>query len=241
MAEAAAHVVLYAGPTADGTLRRRLLHAGNVDLRPPARRGDFDRLVATQPPGVAVLCDGVFGSDPAVSHAELCGALGAGWRLWGVSSMGAIRAYELRDAGMYGHGWVHRQFFEHTDYTDDELCLLHLPVPPWTARTEPLVNLRYALHRQAAALGIGARAQRVLLRALQGLWFGDRTRARMLAVMQEQAGIDAETARSLLLWTRRHRVKALDLASLMHQQPWRQCPWQDRPSQQRRRLAAPRG
>ena len=57
-----------------------------------------------------IICDGVFESQPAVSHAELCRALDGGWAVWGVSSIGAIRAFEMRAEGMRGFGYVYKQF-----------------------------------------------------------------------------------------------------------------------------------
>jgi hypothetical protein len=218
-----AEVTLFAGPSAHG-LEAAVLQEGGVSLRPPAARGDIAQLVAAERPGVVVLCDGVFQSQPAVSHAELCQAIDAGWRLWGVSSLGAIRAHELRDEGMHGAGWVHGQFAQHDDFTDDELCLLHFPEPPWFPVSEALVNLRYALQRAGPALGIGSASSARLITALRGLWFGDRTPATMRELMAADADIPPGSADRLLCWLQRHRVKTLDLAHLMARRPWKRPP-----------------
>jgi hypothetical protein len=215
-----ARLVLFAGPTAHGLQRKALLRRGEL-LQPPVRRGDIARLVRrTKQPGVVVICDGVFGGEPAVSHNEICNALDAGWQVWGVSSIGAIRAWELRTEGMRGHGYVYEQFARFEDFTDDELCLLHFPEPPYFPVSEPLVNLRYALDMQGAALGITNRAAQRLIEALRELWFGDRTEARMHDLMTREAGIAAPAAQALLAWMRLHRVKTLDLLSLMTARPW---------------------
>jgi hypothetical protein len=211
--------LLFAGPSALGLPATAIADAG-LQLRPPVRRGDVERLVDSgAAPGVMVICDGVFQSTPAVSHAELCRALDAGWALWGVSSLGAIRAHELRAEGMRGFGYVHAQFGLHDDFTDDELCLLHFPEPPYFAVSEPLVNLRYAL--QHGGLGIDAAAAAALITALRRLWFGERTVQRMLQLAQHRAGLPAETARRLVAWMQANRIKTLDLAALLQQQPWR--------------------
>ena len=97
-----------------------------------------------------------------------------------MSSIGAIRAHEMRHEGMRGFGWVHAQFAAHPDFADDEMALLHLPLPPYTPVTEALVNLRYALQRRGAALGIGAGRQRALVDLLRECWFGDRSAELML-------------------------------------------------------------
>jgi hypothetical protein len=214
-----AEVILFAGPSTHGLERAALLQDG-VQLRPPVCRGDVERLVEDGwTPGVLVICDGVFQSVPAVSHAELCAAIDAGWQVWGVSSIGAIRAFELRDEGMHGFGYVYEQLSRHADFTDDEMCLLHFPAEPWFPLTEALVNLRHALDVRGAALGIpvdaGVRALAVLSRA----WFGDRTPELMRAALVD-AGVPAPDAQALLAWTAANRVKSLDLQRLMRARPW---------------------
>jgi hypothetical protein len=214
-------VTLFAGPSAYG-LDRAQIEADAVSILPPVRRGEVDRLVANAHPSVIVICDGVFGSAAAVSHAELCDALDAGWDIWGVSSMGAIRAYELRSEGMHGFGYVHSKFYSDADFNDDEMCLLHFPEPPYFPLSEALVNLRFALEHQGAALGIAASSQHKVVSALRELWFGDRTEERMRSIMVGRAGIGATEADALLAWLRSHRVKSMDLADLMARRPWAQ-------------------
>lgn len=223
-----AEVLLFAGPSASGM---PLSCLSGVECRPPVRRGDIDSLLdePRSRPGVLVICDGVFQSEPAVSHAELCRALDAGWQVWGVSSLGAIRAHEMRDEGMRGFGWVHAQFARHEDFADDEMCLLHLPAPTYTPVTEALVNLRYALQRRGAALGIDARRQRILVDWLRERWFGERSPELMLDLLVGPLGVPGPAAVALLDWMVAHRIKTLDLQRLLRERPWQRA--------RRRRLA----
>lgn len=214
-----AEPVLFVGPSSQGLDAACL---AGVQCRPPARRGDIARLVARRRrPGIAILCDGAFQSVPAVSHAELCEALDAGWQLWGVSSLGAIRAWEMRDEGMHGHGWVYAQFARHDDFTDDELCLTHFPEPPWFPVSEPLVNLRHALEQHGARLGIAPAAGQAAIARLGALWFGDRTLERMQAALVDDGGVAPQAAGALLQAMQAARVKTLDLQSLLRERPWR--------------------
>jgi hypothetical protein len=210
-------VTVFAGPSAYGMA----CPSSGTRWLPPVRRGDIDRLIdAAFRIGVIVVCDGVFGREPAVSHAELCRALDAGWHVWGVSSIGAIRAYELRFEGMRGHGYVYAQFERLADFTDDELCLLHVPEAPYFPVSEALVNVRYALECNKRELNISDAAVARLVQDLRDLWFGDRTESRIRSLMVEQAGINPASADAVLGWLRRHRVKTLDLADLMARRPW---------------------
>ncbi len=214
-------VLLFAGPSACGIDPAHIAEAG-VRMLPPVRRGEVEAIVARGgEPGVLVVCDGVFQVAPAVSHAELCAAIDAGWQVWGVSSLGAIRAHELRDEGMRGFGEVYAQFARFDDFTDDEMCLVHVPDAPYFAVSEALVNVRHALACKGRALGIDEDAARVLVDALRALWFGDRTQDRIRAILVGEAGVAADVAERFLAWLRQNRVKTLDLARLLAEQPWR--------------------
>jgi hypothetical protein len=217
-------VVLFAGPSTYG-IARALLEDPAIDLRPPVRRGDIDRLLEEGGDArVVVVCDGVFHVEPAVSHAELCRALDAGWQVWGVSSIGAIRAHELRDQGMRGFGHVHAQFERFDDFTDDEMCLLHFPEPPFFPVSVALVDLRHALAQRGREFGIAEAAGDALVAALRELWFGDRTEERITALARAQGAIDEQAVARLIGWVRQHRVKAMDLARLLARRPWQDPP-----------------
>ena len=142
---------------------------------PPAARNDVARLVDERPPGILVLADGRFADAMAVGHAELRQALQTGWHVWGLSSMGAIRAYELRFLGMRGWGTVYHMFDRFADFQDDEVALLHEPDPPYRAASEPLVHLRVAaghlVRRGFVSKSVASKA----IRALKRMWYGDRT------------------------------------------------------------------
>lgn len=222
-----AEAVLFAGPSALGLSPDRWV---GVDRRPPARRGDVEALVqersgrrARGPGRVLVLADGVFQTAPAVSHAELCLALDSGWQVWGVSSLGAIRAWEMRAEGMRGFGWVYRQFARHPDFTDDEMALVHAPEPLFLPLSEPLVNLRYALERRGRLLGIGTAPQAKLIEMLRACWFGDRTLELMIDLMVGPLRIPPAAVEDLLDWMLKHRIKTLDLDRLLVARPWRRA------------------
>lgn len=225
MVETGSSPVLFAGPSTHG-LDPSLFAAARVRLLPPVRRGDVERLVETESPGVLIVCDGVFQIAPAVSHAELCGAIDSGWSVWGCSSIGAIRAHELRFEGMHGFGEVHAMFQRFDDFTDDELCLLHFPEAPWFPVSEALVNLRHALACQGPALGISQEAAQAVVTGLRRLWFGDRTTARIRGMLCAEGACAPQQADALLSWLASHRRKTLDLQELLSTRPWESMPRQ---------------
>lgn len=212
--------ILFAGPSAWGVSDALIEGAGILRL-PPVQRGDVERAVAlADGPGVLIVCDGIFQVAPAVSHAELCEAIDAGWQVWGVSSLGAIRAWELRHEGMRGFGEVYAMFERFDDFTDDEMCLLHFPAPPWFPVSEALVNLRHAFDVRGRELGIGEDAANAVIAALRPMWFGERTPERIRGLMVDAAGIAEHGADQLLAWLTTHRVKTTDLERLLAMRPW---------------------
>ena len=171
-------------------------------------------------PGVVILCDGTFEVSPAVSHRELCRAIDADWQVWGVSSLGAIRAHELRREGMRGFGDVHAMFQRFDDFADDEMCLLHCPEPPYFPVSEPLVNVRHALEQRGSALGLDDAAQQAVIVELRKLWFGDRSLSRIRAALLQAGGMAPLNADLMLQWLTSNRLKTLDLARLLAARPW---------------------
>ena len=206
-----------AGPSAYGL--DDSLRAG-CQWRPPARRGDAERLVEACEPGVLVLCDGVFDAVPAISHAELCLALDRGWDVWGVSSLGAIRAWELRSEGMRGFGQVYAMFERLPDFSDDEMCLLHCPEEPFFPLTEALVNVRVALQEHGPGCGIPALVAEHLVQRLSALWFGDRSEELITQFLVDESGLPHSDVHRWLTLLSGSRIKNRDLAALLHAKPW---------------------
>ncbi len=213
-------IFLFVGPSGYG-LDPALLQLPGLQVRPPVRRDEIENLVMQrEQPGVLILCDGVFESHPAVSHREICIALDRAWQVWGVSSIGAIRAREMIEQGMRGYGQVFEMFCQPGDFCDDEVCLLHFPEAPFFPVSEPLVNIRHALRHAGPSLGITPQAGEQLINYLRGMWFGDRSHASVRDFMQVNLGFEAGTVEAFFAWMAANRVKMLDLQNLLRERPW---------------------
>lgn len=189
---------------------------------PPARDGAIEAIAAEQPPrGHAIaFVDGLFGGVPPVGHRELLHALGRGWTIWGLSSMGALRAFELRNHGMRGYGEIYAGLCRDPWFADDELALLHEPSPPYRAVSEPLVNLRNLLEVAMQRGAVTPEAAEHVQRRLAELWFGDRTPWLVHRLIAEQPRCDAAAFEAVLRDRRAWDRKRADLARFLSARPW---------------------
>lgn len=219
-------LLLFAGPTLYRARAMGPLDLRQVTVLPPAIRGAVERVVRQRPgrPGTLALVDGTFHLGTlAVGHAELRRALEAGWQVWGLSSMGAIRARELASLGMRGYGEVFTQFCGPGDFTDDEVALLHEPAPPYRELSEPLCHLRVGLQdlERSGALKTADCAQ--ILEELTALWFGDRT-LRFALDRLAAVGVPAVVRDEWLRGFDRYRVKSVDLLRFLRDRPFAPTP-----------------
>jgi hypothetical protein len=218
-----AHAVIFLGPTL-ATLparARSLCRASGFQVRRPVRRNDVEAFVASRKkPGLLVIVDGVFHDTLAVGHAEIREALRRGWQVWGLSSMGAIRAREMAHLGMRGYGSVFAQFVAEGDFQDDEVALLHEPTAPYRPVSEPLVHLRAAV-AHLARQGIVAEADgHAVIEGLKARWYGERTVRRMAHALRPLALTGTATLERELRDFDRFRTKAIDLARFLEERPF---------------------
>jgi hypothetical protein len=207
-----ANKYIFVGPTLHRGLACNLaMPTDDLIVLPPAKRGDMQRLLASEPPGLAIVVDGYFHlHNLAIGHAELRDALAAGWQVWGLSSMGAIRAAELGDLGMRGFGRVYRRYADDPAFRDDEVALLHEPEPPYRPFSEPLVHVRALLAAMVDASAITRTAHDEIIATLMPMWFGDRTPT-FLETLIDPA------------WVRRldeFQTKSQDLAAFLASRPY---------------------
>ncbi|MFF5985900.1 TfuA-like protein [Prauserella flavalba] len=198
--------VVFVGPSLP--VHSRPNTGGAVTWRQPASRGDLAGL--DLPPGSrVVLIDGYLIQQHPPSPTEVSGLIERGHEVWGCSSLGALRAAELRHHGMRGYGWVYDRVVDRTITYDDELVA---PLDPRTGEAAGLfmANIRYGLGQLIAAGRASHRGAQTLIDDLRALHFEQRTirRCRALAMA---AGLDTDAIDELLT----SDVKRNDAAALI--------------------------
>jgi hypothetical protein len=171
--------------------RKTALSFGPVELRPPIRRGDLDRLSDRS---VVAIIDGEITEETAVPIDEIRRALRRGLKICGAASMGALRAYETRAEGTVGVGWVYEAYCSGRIDGTEEIAVLYEP-DSYRVLTTPLVNVRFCLERLASQKVLTVQEASRAIASLKELGLERRTRRMILLHLAGALG--------------RHRVKQL--------------------------------
>ncbi len=179
---------IFTGPSLHPDCARELLEA---TVLPPIKRGDLDALSSLKPQIIGII-DGEFYQSLAVTPKEILPFLESGVKVYGASSMGALRAVELRRYGMIGVGGVFRLFRNGALDADDEVALAYSP-STYEAISEPLVNTRYILRAAVRRKLLERTEAGEAISTLKRAYFPERTRELLLSIIHKIAGSEAAT------------------------------------------------
>lgn len=197
--------VVFAGPSIFGVD----VDITGIDLRGPAQQGDLTRAVLDGATAIG-LVDGVFSSVAAVWHKEILFALNRGTRVYGSSSMGALRAAECAIFGMVPIGKVALAYL--SGEIDDDAAVA-LTIGPaewgWQPFTEPLVDAVATLNHLRSLGEIAGEQYARLVAAATELHFAVRTRETMIA-----SAIDGDEGNRVQEAYGRHHVSQKQLDAL---------------------------
>jgi hypothetical protein len=145
-----------------------------------------------------------------------------GWRIYGLCSMGAIRASEMSRMGMIPWGKVARMFCSDRNLADDEVALVHSAEAPYAPLSGPMLHLReFCAQAQRQGL-LNIEQANSILDSLQKRWYGYRTIANFRLALAD-ASVDEKLIVRLLAATndfRPYRLKQADLVSFVNERPW---------------------
>jgi len=173
------NTTFFIGPTISAEEVCSVLPA--AEIRGPVACGDILR-AAIGEPGVLGIVDGLFEHTLPVWHKEILWALDKGWRVYGSSSMGALRAAELARFGMVGVGQIFAWYRDGILEDDDEVAVAHEQASTaYRARSDAMVNVRATLERAVAAGVLDAAAAATLATTLKATPYAQRNLRRALA------------------------------------------------------------
>jgi hypothetical protein len=192
--------VIFLGPSLPVDEARKVL--GDAIYLPPARQSDLLSAATRYRPDVIGLVDGEFGQALSVWHKEILFALERGIRVFGASSMGALRAAETDVYGMVGVGEVYRMYASGEINDDDEVALAHgLDEVGYRGLSEPMVNIRATFRRALAEAVVTQPEHDALVAEAKAMFFPERTFPRILRAAG-QAGMEPATLERVKAWVK---------------------------------------
>lgn len=131
--------VVFVGPTVPDAID---LVPADVEVRGPARHRDILNAVVADGATAIGLIDGNFEDVAPIWHKEILFALSQGVRVYGSSSMGALRAAECSAFGMIGIGEIYSRYVSGELIDDSDVAQIHGPKEMnYVSLSEPLVNV----------------------------------------------------------------------------------------------------
>jgi len=147
-------ILIYGGLSLPFDEAREILDSSEdieVIYKRPIKRGDLGHDIKENPDIIGII-DGVFHQNSAVGHREILDVMKRGVKVFGASSMGALRASELDSLGMVGIGYCYNQYASGAIDSDDDVAVM-LDSESLEALSVPLISMNYVF-TQAVSEGI---------------------------------------------------------------------------------------
>lgn len=164
----------------------------NVEYKRPIKRGDLS-LALKENPDIIAIIDGVFHQSSAVGHKEILKVIKNGVKVYGASSMGALRASELDSLGMVGVGYVYNQYATGEVDSDDDVAVM-LDSDTLEALSEPLINMKYVFTEAVKESIISESEKDELINIAKKTYYPQRNYAKTLS----DSSLDNDTKSRLI-------------------------------------------
>lgn len=162
--------VIFLGPSLSREKAREILDA---DYRLPAKKGDLLQLILKEV-NIVGLVDGYFLQDYPPTPIEVYNLVRKrNMKVFGSSSLGALRAVELGKYGMIGIGKIFRLFRDGILESDDEVAVTFTDYTNY--KSEALIDIRYNLFLAQKYNIIDSITGRSILKVSKQTYFPYRT------------------------------------------------------------------
>lgn len=160
---------IFLGPSVSYASAKKILPAYYV---PPIKRGDLEKALNCGARIIGII-DGSFYRTYSISSFEILNALKRGVKIFGASSMGALKAVECSHFGMIGVGQIYQWYQSGKIDAEDEVALTYNP-DTLEAISDPLVNMRYAFQLASQKKIITSQEKNKLIRIAKKIYFPER-------------------------------------------------------------------
>ena len=178
-----------------------------VVYKRPIKRGDLSHDIKENPDIIAII-DGVFHQNSAVGHREILSVMKKGVKVYGSSSMGALRASELDVLGMEGIGYCYNEYVT----SDDDVAVM-LNSETLEALSVPLISMNYVFTNAVAENIITKEEKDELIKITKETYYPKRNYAQTLS----QSSLDADKKGKLIDFIRTSKdIKKEDAKELLN-------------------------
>lgn len=206
-------IIIYAGLSIPFDEAREILDSKEdieVIYKRPIQRGDLSLAVKEHPDIIGII-DGVFHQNSAVGHKEILNAINSDIKVFGASSMGALRASELDTLGMTGIGYVYNQYASGEVESDDDVAVM-LDSETLEALSEPLINMKYVFENAVSQNIITEKEKDDLLSVAKKIYYPKRNYAQTLS----ESNLDNDKKDNLIDFIRQSKdIKKEDAKDLL--------------------------
>ena len=182
-----------------------------VVYKRPIKRGDLSHDIKENPDIIAII-DGVFHQNSAVGHREILSVMKKGVKVYGSSSMGALRASELDVLGMEGIGYCYNEYASGNVTSDDDVAVM-LNSETLEALSVPLISMNYVFTNAVAENIITKEEKDELIKITKETYYPKRNYAQTLS----QSSLDADKKGKLIDFIRTSKdIKKEDAKELLN-------------------------
>ena len=207
-------IIIYAGLSIPFSEAKEILDSTQdveVIYKRPIKRGDLSQALKENPDIIGII-DGVFHQNSAVGHKEILSVLKKGIKVFGSSSLGALRASELDTLGMTGIGYVYNQYASGEVDSDDDVAVM-LDSETLEPLSEPLINMKYVFENAADANVLTLDEKEELLAIAKKTYYPKRSYAKTLS----DSNLDSDKKGELINFIRESKdIKKEDAKELLY-------------------------
>lgn len=182
-----------------------------VIYKRPIKRGDLNPAIKENPDIIAII-DGIFHQNSAVGHREILNAIKKGIKVYGASSMGALRASELDVLGMEGVGYCYNEYASGNITSDDDVAVM-LDSDTLESLSVPLISMNYVFTNAVNENIITPKEKNELIKITKETYYPQRNYANTLS----QSSLDETKKNELIDFIRNSKdIKKEDAKTLLN-------------------------
>jgi len=163
--------IVFLGPSLKLTKARKII---NAEFKPPAKKGDFIKLSLMSDIRKIVLIDGVFLQEYPPTPIEVFQVIRkSNFKVYGASSIGALRAVELEKFGMEGIGKIFELYKKDIINSDDEIAVTF--DSDYNLISEAMIDIRYNFFLAWKRQIIDKETKQIMIKLAKRIYFPYRS------------------------------------------------------------------